>query len=43
MKMIKEIEGFEDILDCYFVDELGGVYSYSANGGKRRKEPKKLK
>ncbi|PNZ29922.1 hypothetical protein CD122_01105 [Staphylococcus rostri] len=43
MKMIKEIKGLEDILDCYFVDELGDVYSFSANGGKRRKDPKKLK
>lgn len=43
MKMIKEIKGYEDVLDCYFVDELGDVYSYSANGGTRRKEPKKLK
>lgn len=43
MKMIKEIKGLEDVLDCYFVDELGEIYSYSANGGERRNEPKKLK
>lgn len=43
MKKINEIKGFENIIDAYYVDEKGDVYSYSNNQRGLRAEPKKLK
>lgn len=43
MKKINEIKGFENIIDAYYVDETGVIYSYSNNQGGLKTEPKKLK
>lgn len=43
MKLIKTIEGYENIRNIYYIDENGIVWSYGSNNLGKRNKPKKLK
>ena len=43
MKNIKDLKGYENIKEGYYVDKDGNVYSFRNNHGEITKTPKKLK